>query len=397
MNNPDNVLLVEDEPGVLQTFAEWLESSGFGINVHKAKDAESALKIASENQLDLAILDWNLGAGLNGLDLLEDLFIFHPDIVAILVTGYANQATPLHAMRIGVRDYLDKSQDLTREKFLGSVLNQLKKIRPIKSQRAFQKKLEAFKVMVSKSLEMIDSNTAFKNENSLESTSHKILKVAFEMQSMKIAALYQIGFAGFDPSAGCLLATYDGITFNSSRVDFGSSVASSACNQSSGIAMKVDISKFSNRDLFVLQPFEANARCALFLPLKHQEELVGILELVDPVDSGSIKFADLCDIYAELLSIANARDKAKNQLIMIMEKALKLADPLNNDNLSAKSLGETINNAIEGTGISSEEIEFLSQVRILQNRFGNTALNSSTELLKTVEKMLASSFGEASK
>lgn len=118
MKSTDNILLVEDEPGVLQTFAEWLQSSGFDIKVYQARDAETALKIAAEFQVDLAILDWNLGTGLNGLDLLEDLFVFQPDIVAILVTGYANQATPLHAMRIGVRDYLDKSQDLTRENFL---------------------------------------------------------------------------------------------------------------------------------------------------------------------------------------------------------------------------------------------------------------------------------------
>ena len=33
-------------------------------------------------------------------------------IVAILVTGFAHQATPLDALRMGVRDYLDKNQDL---------------------------------------------------------------------------------------------------------------------------------------------------------------------------------------------------------------------------------------------------------------------------------------------
>ena len=170
MKNNDNILLVEDEPGVLQTFVEWLQSSGFDINIYRARDAETALKIAAEFQVDLAILDWNLGTGLNGLDLLEDLFVFQPDIVAILVTGYANQATPLHAMRIGVRDYLDKSQDLTREKFLDAVLKQLQKLRPLKNQRVFQKKLESFKDMVARSLELLDANSAFKNENTLDAT-----------------------------------------------------------------------------------------------------------------------------------------------------------------------------------------------------------------------------------
>ena len=32
-----------------------------------------------------------------------------------MITGFAHQATPLDAMRMGVRDYLDKNQDLDRD------------------------------------------------------------------------------------------------------------------------------------------------------------------------------------------------------------------------------------------------------------------------------------------
>ena len=63
---------------------------------------------------------------------LEDLAAFHPDIVAIMVTGFANLATPLDAMRMGVRDYLDKNHDLNRETLLKSVRKQLDRIRPAK-------------------------------------------------------------------------------------------------------------------------------------------------------------------------------------------------------------------------------------------------------------------------
>lgn len=87
MKSTDNILLVEDEPGVLQTFAEWLQSSGFDIKVYQARDAETALKIAAEFQVDLAILDWNLGTGLNGLDLLEDLLFFNPILLQFLSRG----------------------------------------------------------------------------------------------------------------------------------------------------------------------------------------------------------------------------------------------------------------------------------------------------------------------
>ena len=397
MKSTDNILLVEDEPGVLQTFAEWLQSSGFDIKVYQARDAETALKIAAEFEIDLAILDWNLGTGLNGLDLLEDLFIFQPNIVAILVTGYANQATPLHAMRIGVRDYLDKSQDLTRDKFLEAVLKQLQKLRPQKTQRVFQKKLESFKDMVARALEMLDANSAFKNESTLDSTCNKIIKAAFELFPMKNASVYQINPGGIIPSQGCTVFTYDGKSTISSNVDFSSSLASSVCNQLSFVPLRADLSKNANQDLFILHPFEINSQNALFLPLVYETRLMGVLEFVDPQESSEIKFDKLISIYAELLGKSMDQDKARNHLLLIMEKALKLADPLNSQDITSQSLGDNISNVIAETGISAEEIEFLNQVRALQNRFGKSALSSSTELLKTVEKMLLTSFGEASK
>ncbi len=397
MKSTDNILLVEDEPGVLQTFAEWLQSSGFDIKVYQARDAETALKIAAEFEIDLAILDWNLGTGLNGLDLLEDLFIFQPNIVAILVTGYANQATPLHAMRIGVRDYLDKSQDLTRDKFLEAVLKQLQKLRPQKNQRVFQKKLESFKDMVARALEMLDANSAFKNESTLDSTCNKIIKAAFELFPMKNASVYQINPGGIIPSQGCTVFTYDGKSTISSNVDFSSSLASSVCNQLSFVPLRADLSKNANQDLFILHPFETNSQNALFLPLVYETRLMGVLEFVDPQESSEIKFDKLISIYAELLGKSMDQDKARNHLLLIMEKALKLADPLNSQDITSQSLGDNISNVIAETGISAEEIEFLNQVRALQNRFGKSALSSSTELLKTVEKMLLTSFGEASK
>ena len=115
---PETILIVDDEEPVRQTFREWLEGADLDCLILSAADAEAALVQANQHTIDLAILDWNLGAGNDGLQLLEDLYLFNPDVVAIMVTGFAHQATPLDAMRMGVRDYLDKNQDLNRATFL---------------------------------------------------------------------------------------------------------------------------------------------------------------------------------------------------------------------------------------------------------------------------------------
>src|SRR4051812_41452836 len=96
----ETILIVDDEEPVRRTFREWLEHADLGCRVLTAGDAASALALADEQAVDLAVLDWNLGAGQDGLQLLEDLTLFNPDVVAIMVTGFANQATPLMAMRM---------------------------------------------------------------------------------------------------------------------------------------------------------------------------------------------------------------------------------------------------------------------------------------------------------
>src|SRR5436189_4867471 len=98
----DTVLIVEDEASVRATLQDWLKGGHLGVEILVATDAAGALELASRQAIDLAVLDWNLGAGLNGLQLLEDLHEFQRDVVAILVTGYAHKATPLDALRLGV-------------------------------------------------------------------------------------------------------------------------------------------------------------------------------------------------------------------------------------------------------------------------------------------------------
>jgi two-component system, NtrC family, nitrogen regulation response regulator NtrX len=157
---PETILIVDDEESIRRTFREWLESAGLGEELLVAGDAETALKVANERTVDLAILDWNLGAGNNGLQLLEDLSLFNPDVVAVMITGYANQATPLDAMRMGVRDYLDKNQELRRETFLRVIARQLEKIRPAKRERQLYRGLMEFRGTVEKILPLVRTAAA---------------------------------------------------------------------------------------------------------------------------------------------------------------------------------------------------------------------------------------------
>src|ERR1051325_4075622 len=151
----DTILIVDDESSVRQTVREWLASANLDCEILPACDAESALRIANQQTIDLAILDWNLGAGDDGLQLLQDLAAFHPDIVAIMITGFANMATPLDAMRMGVRDYLDKNHDFSRDALIKSVRRQLDMLRPAKQMRHLHKTLVAFRDAVQQVVPLV--------------------------------------------------------------------------------------------------------------------------------------------------------------------------------------------------------------------------------------------------
>src|SRR5438445_1084683 len=156
----ETILIVDDEEPVRRTFQEWLQGAGLACDVLSAHDAESALQLANRHVIDLAILDWALGAGDDGLQLLQDLAEFNPDVIAIMITGYANKATPLDAMRMGVRDYLDKNQDLNRDSFLHAVRRQLDRIRPAKRERRLNESLRAFREAVEKVVPLVQSTAA---------------------------------------------------------------------------------------------------------------------------------------------------------------------------------------------------------------------------------------------
>lgn len=171
----ETILIVDDEESVRRTFREWLEGAELDCRILTAADAEAALVQANQYTPDLAILDWNLGAGNDGLQLLEDLYLFNPDIIAIMITGFAHQATPLDAMRMGVRDYLDKNQDLDRETFLASVRRQLSRIRPAKRERRLHRSLAAFREAIEKVLPLVQAAAALNDPVPLPEAVRRLL------------------------------------------------------------------------------------------------------------------------------------------------------------------------------------------------------------------------------
>lgn len=91
------VLVVDDDERLL---ASWKRSVGRQRELLVASDREEALRLATEQLPDLAVVDLRLG-GESGIDVIRELKRVHPPIQIALCSGYLSVATAVVAVRAG--------------------------------------------------------------------------------------------------------------------------------------------------------------------------------------------------------------------------------------------------------------------------------------------------------
>src|SRR5436305_1111387 len=99
------VLVVDDEESVRVTTAAILEQEGY--EVATAEDGRKALEMAARHHYDLVLTDLRM-EDMDGITLLHELQTRHPNVVTIVLTGYASIESSIDALRQGVYDSLVK-------------------------------------------------------------------------------------------------------------------------------------------------------------------------------------------------------------------------------------------------------------------------------------------------
>jgi DNA-binding response OmpR family regulator len=98
------VLVVDDEPRILQLVRDYLEHGGF--TVITAPDGPSALRSARTARPDLVVLDLGL-PGLDGLDVARSLRR-EGEVPIIMLTARTEESDKLVGLELGADDYLTK-------------------------------------------------------------------------------------------------------------------------------------------------------------------------------------------------------------------------------------------------------------------------------------------------
>jgi len=103
------ILIVEDEEGMREALCEWLTEGGY--KVETAKNGEDGLRIISDYDVALVLLDLRL-PGKDGISVLKEAKTIRPQLKVIIITAYPSPQTKEAALKEGAVDYLPKPFDL---------------------------------------------------------------------------------------------------------------------------------------------------------------------------------------------------------------------------------------------------------------------------------------------
>lgn len=408
----ETVLIVEDEEPVRKTFREWLESAGPACRILTAADAEAALVLANQHTIDLAILDWNLGAGNDGLRLLEDLYLFNPDLVAIMITGFAHQATPLDAMRMGVRDYLDKNQDLNRTTFLNAVRRQLERIRPAKRERRLHESLVAFREAVEKVVPLVQSAAALNDPVPLPRAVTSLFRFLLHTTGARDGVLLVRSYdADREPAEVCRAYDAQGALMDVPLVPFARSLASTVMSLQEPYAL-TRLDEAAAGGSFQLQPFERGLRSLVAAPMTVSQGVLAVFELFDKREPGGkeVPFgpfdqrlvAAAADFGAEMIRQALAERQTNQVLLDAVAAALGASDSVAQSlrgNAEERlqqpppaavldSLREGLSAAPTAAVDAGEALRLAEAVRELALRHGPAAVSHCVRLVESLRTLL---------
>jgi YesN/AraC family two-component response regulator len=132
------ILIVDDEKVVADVLGDLISENGEST-VDVCYDGLSAIETIQKNLYDLLIVDLVMPR-VGGLDLLKYAKMVNPDIIVVIITGYASLETAIMAIKEGAYDYIRKPCNLEEIKI--AVKNAIERITLHRENKDLVKKLQ---------------------------------------------------------------------------------------------------------------------------------------------------------------------------------------------------------------------------------------------------------------
>lgn len=100
-----NILVIDDEQVMRDGCKRILSKRGWGVVL--ARDGQEGLDYLKKNHFDIMLLDLKM-PGLSGMEVLGEVNRIDPNVLVIIITGYATVESAVEAMKIGAYDFISK-------------------------------------------------------------------------------------------------------------------------------------------------------------------------------------------------------------------------------------------------------------------------------------------------
>jgi PAS domain S-box-containing protein len=150
------LLLVDDEPALLEVARLFLERSG-EIAVTSAESPDRAFALLKETHFDVIVSDYEM-PGMNGIDLLKTLRSAGNTIPFIIFTGKGREQIVIEALNQGADFYLQKGGD-PRSQFAELGHKVKRAIAQQRSEQALRQSEERFRLLAENGTDMISCHT----------------------------------------------------------------------------------------------------------------------------------------------------------------------------------------------------------------------------------------------
>jgi two-component system, response regulator RegA len=100
------LLIVEDDAAFARTLHRSFERRGYEVLV--ASNLDEVVKLLETHTPEYAVVDLKLAGGASGLACVQTLHAHDPEMLIVVLTGYASIATAVEAIKLGARHYLAK-------------------------------------------------------------------------------------------------------------------------------------------------------------------------------------------------------------------------------------------------------------------------------------------------
>ncbi len=117
----DRILVADDDAVIREGLRRILTTEGY--EVETVSNGRAALERLGEQMFKLLVTDLKM-PGMSGLEVLQSLRTFQPELPVVLITGYAAIDNAVEAMKNGATDYLSKP--FANEELISKVKNAIK-------------------------------------------------------------------------------------------------------------------------------------------------------------------------------------------------------------------------------------------------------------------------------